>query len=512
MASPGRMCAPAMATQTASCGTRRAILIVSAAALLLYGSTAAPGLTWAHFGADGGDLLAAAASNGVPHPSGYPLYMLLLQGWLAVGRAFTQAQPARLGALLSVLCASLSAGVTVATAAHLLGSRRGTPLWAGLAGLAWLVAPLVWSQAVITEVYALHALLAATIGWATLTGRGRLLAVALGMSAAHHVTGVLLWPAVLFWLWRQPGASLLRIGRIFAAALLIGALFYLRIPWAAAAAPPVNWGYADNLDGFWWLVSGAAYRDYLLGAPWNDLLGRVTRWAQMIVAQFTPLGLGVALLGLADWDRRSPKLRTFGLLWIVPVSLYAIAYRTVDSHVYLLPVVWMAALWFANGLAVGVDWLQARRPTHVVPDIMLPVAALAVVGLLVSAALRLPELSLRHDRGAEDFLAAAAVILEPDSLVISRSDAQTFALWYGVWGSDALAETPGLVLVNDALYHFAWYRRLLVDLYPQVPGMGGPFGELLQANRKVRPIFLAEPLPELPGTRQAVGPFWRLGP
>ena len=41
--------------------------------------TAAPGLTWAHFGADGGDLLAAAAVHGIPHPPGYPLYLLLLR-------------------------------------------------------------------------------------------------------------------------------------------------------------------------------------------------------------------------------------------------------------------------------------------------------------------------------------------------------------------------------------------------------------------------------------------------
>jgi len=42
------------------------------AALVLYARTLAPGLTWAHHAADGGDLLAAALTVGVPHPSGYP--------------------------------------------------------------------------------------------------------------------------------------------------------------------------------------------------------------------------------------------------------------------------------------------------------------------------------------------------------------------------------------------------------------------------------------------------------
>lgn len=515
----------AMPEQAESWWSRRAVLTVSAAALLLYGSTAAPGLTWAHFGADGGDLLAAAVTNGVPHPPGYPLYILLLQGWLGLGRALLPLEPAQFGTLLSVLCAGLSAGLTVATAAHLLrghlsASRQAAPwvrpLWAALAGLAWMAAPLVWSQAIITEVYALHMLLAAAIGWATLTGRGRLLAPALGLGLAHHVTSVLLWPAVLLWLWQQPGARLARIGRILGAALLIGGVFYLRIPWAAAAAPPVNWGYADTFDGFWWLVSGQAYRGYLFGVPPADLPGRAASWAQVIAAQFTPLGLGVALAGLADWDRHWPRLRTFSLLWVVPVSVYSITYHTVDSQIYLLPVIWMAALWFANGLAVGVDWLQRIRaaflPGVTPPARMLALAALVATGLIGVAALRLPEMSLRHDRAAQDFLTQAAATLEPNSLVISRSDAQTFALWYGVWGSDALDGVPGLVLINDALYHFDWYRRLLADLYPQVPGIGGPFNDLLRANAALRPIFLAEPLTDLPGAHRAAGPFWRLEP
>ncbi len=60
-----------------------AVLLSTGLAFLLYWWTAAPGLSWAHQGADGGELLAAAVRNGVPHPPGYPLYIWLLQGWLS---------------------------------------------------------------------------------------------------------------------------------------------------------------------------------------------------------------------------------------------------------------------------------------------------------------------------------------------------------------------------------------------------------------------------------------------
>ena len=42
-----------------------------------YSLTLAPGLTWANHGEDGGDLITAAATLGVAHPTGYPTYLLL---------------------------------------------------------------------------------------------------------------------------------------------------------------------------------------------------------------------------------------------------------------------------------------------------------------------------------------------------------------------------------------------------------------------------------------------------
>src|SRR5262245_45559461 len=96
-------------------------LVCAGLALLLYGWSAAPGLTWAHEAADGGELLAAAWSRGVPHPPGYPLYTVLLRLWLTAGRWLNPAGDlARFGNLLSVLCAAIGVGVTVFVAGRSL--------------------------------------------------------------------------------------------------------------------------------------------------------------------------------------------------------------------------------------------------------------------------------------------------------------------------------------------------------------------------------------------------------
>ncbi|CAN5618061.1 DUF2723 domain-containing protein [soil metagenome] len=487
-------------------------------AFALYVWTAAPDITWAHQGADGAELLAAAVSNGVPHPPGYPLYMWLLQGWLRFSQlGLGHSDLAWRGALLSTVCAAVSVGITVWIAGHLLQSHPGQWLWATGAGLAWAISPLLWSQAVITEVYALHALLVALLGWVILVKGGRFVylipIVALGV--AHHLTFILLLPAVLYFVWVSRGGTMRQLGYTVGALALGGILgfaFYLRIPLVAAGGvagpPPVDWGYADNLAGFWWLISGAAYRSYLFSAPSSTMLSRVASWAYTLTNQYTVVGLGLALIGLNQWDRNKPDLRNLSLLWVVPISIYAIGYYTRDSDIYLLPVGWMMALWLATGLADAHNWLQIRWSARSMPTIA---AIVLAMGLLVLGIIRLPMLSLRQDREARQFLDSSIAVLPPNSIVISREDNDTFALWYGAWASgELLHQTPNVVLINDSLYQFPWYQRLITALYPDVVGNSQSVAEILAANHGVHPIFFSTETSLVPAEQlEKVGSLWR---
>jgi hypothetical protein len=513
-----------------------AALGISAAAFLVYYLTLAPGLTWAHQGADGGELIAAAVVNGVPHPPGYPLYMLLLGLWLNLGRLLLPSADLNwLGALLSAACAAGSAGVTFLTARHLLRDTAHAPLWAALGALAWAISPLLWMQAVIAEVYALHSLLLALLGWAVLVHPDRpwyvVAPVALGV--ANHLTSVLLLPAAAYALWAQsrtPGDTSLRTAprssprsylpaslrglAFLALGLLIGALFYLRTPLVAAAAPPVNWGYADNWDGFWWLVSGAAYRGYLFSSPADSWLTRLAGWAYTVTAQYTPIGLALALVGLAHWDRVTPWLRNFSLLWLGPISLYAIAYYTRDSDIYLLPVGWLMALWLSVGLAQVAAWLTGRfggsaRPQGTRSSTLL--GGVVAVSLIALGAWRWGGISLADDREARDYLQGVQAVLEPNSIVVTLDDKATFALWYGAWGSGELfAAVEGVTPVNESLYQFDWYRRLQGDLHPDIEGIDESVDAILAANRGERPIFFAQ-LPTYVAQTDLIqtGPLWR---
>ena len=332
-----------------------------------------------------------------------------------------------------------------------------------------------------------------------------LLGLLMGLGLSHHLTSVLLWPALLYALVNARGRRALLPA--LTTALAIAALLYARIPFAAAghgAPPPVNWGYAVTWDGFWWLVGGAAYRDYLFAVPWSALPGRLAAAARVLVDQYTPLGAAVVLIGLAVWEQNAWPRRVLALLWIVPVSLYAVGYNTVDSHVYLLPVVWLAALWGALGLQTVAAWWA--RYLHAAAT---PTTALAAgIALALLVAWRLPQLSLRIDTEAHDYLQSLAAHVEPHSLVVTRTDAATFALWYGVWAGDDFAAVPGVIPVNDSLYPYAWYRRLLAARYPDVPGISESLAAAIAANRD-RPIFFTEP-PEPAMRAVQSGPVWRL--
>lgn len=508
-------------------------LIATGMAFFLYLASAPPGLTWAHFGADGAELLAAARSNGVPHPPGYPLYIVLLQSWLRVAGSLTQGQNfAWYGNVLSCLVAALSVGITVQVVRKLLVAQPLWPwFWAGVTGLAWAVAPLAWGQAVITEVYALHMLLVALLGLVLFAPGARWwwLTLVIAFGVAHHLTFFLLLPAVLYYRWRTTGSgwrALWQTASIMALGVVIGLLFYIRIPLAAATQlpSPINWGYPKDWAGFWWLVSGAAYRGYLFSAPSSTILGRVAAWANTLTTQYTPVGLALALLGLSHWDRHHGDLRNFSLLWIIPISLYSINYYTRDSEIYLLPVVWLSAIWLGVGLSVVLAWLKTEGPEwwqRVRPQtpwafnqIAFGLAGVVLVGLIGLTGWRWSTQSLHQDHQVDTFINGTLSVIEDDSIIVSSADAETFALWYAAWGNGVLLEhAPKVVLLNYALYQFPWYQQLMAITYPDVVGNSTSFEEVLARNAGRRAIYFSEKFSFWPAEQmEPAGPLWRYLP
>jgi hypothetical protein len=546
-------------------------------ALALYARTLAPGLTWAHHAADGGDLLAAALTRGVPHPSGYPTYQMLLRAAIAL----FPGEPARAGNWLSALCAAAAAALFADLAGRVLArivsggtkclsenSAEAAPmppvagvgaraagfrisskpnlraLAALVAALTWAASPIFWGQAVVTEVYALNALLVVVLlwllwrwreavdaggrgapGWAWLVGAG----LALGLGLGNHLTLLLMLPGATVWLWagrRDAGRTLARDVLAALGAAVLGFAVYAYLPLAAAVEPPVNWGDPRTPAQLWALVSGEVYRGLVFGLPPAYLPGRLGAWSAEALRQFGgPWGVILALIGLWRLDRHLHAWWQATLVTFVAYSVYAIGYNTPDSFVYLIPAGCVAALWLAAGLAwvleaatqglarisMSNEELSAghaapaggcgvtgggasSRASAWVLRATLVVLVLAVPA--ISAARFWGENDLSHDREASNFVTRALVDAAPDALILTSSDGPTFALWYTVYG---LGQRTDIAPVNVSLVSFDWYRRTLAGRYPDLAAALSVFDPTrptawLGALAAGRPLYRAETL------------------
>ncbi|MGI8914682.1 MAG: protein O-mannosyl-transferase family [Chloroflexota bacterium] len=179
-------------------------VLVGVFTLLLYLPTVAPTVTLRNNGGDSGDLVRAAWTLGVPHPTGYPLWVLLAHAatWLPFG------EPAYRVALLSALAAA--GGVAMAALAAQEVLRHAVPDIAGglgaigpaVGGAVLGCSLLFWQQATIPETYALDSFLIALGMWLLLRwlrGVGPLWPVSLvaALALANHLVSLSLLAALI---------------------------------------------------------------------------------------------------------------------------------------------------------------------------------------------------------------------------------------------------------------------------------------------------------------------------
>src|SRR5207248_4403912 len=169
---------------------------VFACAAALYAHTLAPSV----MPGDYAEFQMCAAVLGVPHPTGYPLYVLL-------GKLFTLLPAGDVAYRVNLSSAVYMAGavgLTYAIAVRLIGSLGARAWWwAAATGAAFFtLSPTVWAMALVARSYALNALLVSAVVFSLISWRrtrrpGWFYAscALIGLSMVHHGTTYLLLPA-----------------------------------------------------------------------------------------------------------------------------------------------------------------------------------------------------------------------------------------------------------------------------------------------------------------------------
>ena len=330
--------------------------------LVLYLRTLAPTVLPIEFPylADSPMLQMQACVLGIPHPTGYPTYLMLthLFTYLPFGDCAYRVNLAS--------AAYASSAVLLVFVAGLSLSRRVVAAVA--AALAFGIGSTFWSQAVIAEVYTLNALFVALVLVVLLVWRERrrdryllLAAFCVGLSATNHMTAGLLLPATLLFVamadWRKLVDSRLVLKGI--GLFLLGLTPYLYLPIRASMDPPFANNNPTSLERFWWLVSGGDLHGSLFRFGPTELPGRTVLYVDHLTSNFSWWLLAAGVMGLVAIlmrDRAVALLLGFLFFgWL----LFALEDAIPDVAVYFIPTYLVLSLWIAVGLGLAMEKAEA---------------------------------------------------------------------------------------------------------------------------------------------------------
>jgi hypothetical protein len=492
----------------------RVAAAVALVALIPYFLTVPAGL---QFG-DGTELATSAYVLGVPHPTGYPAYMLLLHLWMM---AMAIGEPILRSCLFNMVCISLTGGLTGAIFLRVV--RQVFPGWnpkakilASVAvGLLYPVLRFPWSAAIITEVYALQVLLAVATFLAILRLLDRptalrwiVVAILCALNLAHHRLGLFpTFAGVMGGLWLTRKIGLRPTAGGWAFLLLLPLALYLYLPIRANSNPPINWGNTRTLAATLTHIRGgeyigdrflrpapgqtftnATYRGFVANQTGQYLADLATMWGaprQNETTRFDPLtrrefyepagptGWVLALTTLA--------LATYGLwtLWSVPrlrvllgcilvggggSALTGYLYNIPDIRDYNLLIIWGGALLATLGGAALIQF-QVLTPRGAGP--FHPAAAwLWLLLPLVVFFGNLPEHRAARAYSANAELMASIVlpesmdILPPDSILITTGDDEIFQSWYT---QQVRGLRRDVLVFGGNFVAVPWYRGFFTD-------------------------------------------------
>jgi hypothetical protein len=464
----------------------------------LYFSMLPDRLTGSNFAGDSGDFLAAVLTRGVPHPTGYPTYLMLS----AFAVAIPFGTPYFRLALLSAISASLASMLFMLWMQKFILENHKFSKWiAFITAVTFGTIPLFWSQAVIVEVYALNSLFFLGVIWwiglliTTTNSNLKLflwcaLALEGGLACGMHATILLMFPVLIlaFIDFGCRGQSwkiiILQIGFF-----MTGMLIYLILPVRAFNYPPINWGNAQNLDGFLWMISGKPYQGLLTAVSPGTTLKNTANLMRVFLDQ---LSLPVFTLGLAGSILGTFKILRIKwlILWLTCVYfLFTLNYHTEDVIVYLIPAFTGFLCWVAVLLSKFVDFNWHAIKAGQITLVLFSVYIFARPIFFYS------EIDPRKDYSPATFAESYLDYVPAGAILIAQSDEDIFPLWYYHFG---LGYRPDVRVIALPLTQFRWYQETFQKTYPDitvpsfVDSQNANWGREIPGLNQTRPVCTSE--------------------
>jgi hypothetical protein len=436
--------------------------------------------TWAQ-ASDTGEMQTVPYILGIPHPTGFPLFVLL--GWVFSHIVAVSTVAWRMNLLSALEMAGAAAVI------RLLALSLGAAELPALgASLVFAVTNVAWTKGSHTDVHALSLLLSlltflAIVRFAQTDRQSALIwgALAFGLGLATHPVvlwcGLPLLAAVVVVARRNLKEAALLLG-VAAAPLLLYAYLPIRSAIVAAQGldpagkPPFDghgaafWDYNHprTLSGFLAEVSGSQFRaPAMLGSIFNvpQYPRYALAWWHDASAQLLFVTIVLALFGIAAVARTPGRLRLGGLAILVGAVAavpFAYAYTAeADFTRYLFPSLAITAVFSALGSQLVA--VNARRTATT----WLGLGLLGIAFLLYQA--NSANFAARDDRGGQAMVDQIRAILPDNAVVVCDwLDGTEFA--YAAYVERSLGRR--LVILyssHDVEYYLKWAKQYPVFVY-----------------------------------------------
>ncbi len=345
----------------------------------LYLLTLAPGVV----GGDAGEHQFAVPLLGIPHTTGYPLYVLIGKLWTLLLPLGTMAWRMNLFSAFGGALAAATTTLTVYRLAQTLTThhtpRTISPVtWPGalVAGIALAFGLTLWQWSIIAGVRSFNVFFFAlltleAIIWANLRQQSHprqaertllWLALTVGLSLAHHRTTIFYLPLLVGWIWWYHRRLIRQPKRIVILALLALAplSLYLFIYLRGLNNPPYTHEPIYNLQSFWFLVGSGDSKGLFFSIDPAYLPARLAFiWAD-ILKQISWPGVLLAIIGAFSLIRRGLPHFIFQGTLVLFLLLFTLDFEVVNLNEaptwYLMPAYFIFAVWLGLGVNTTLDF------------------------------------------------------------------------------------------------------------------------------------------------------------
>ncbi len=441
------------------------------------------------YGGDSGDLVTAAATFGVPHPPGFPLYTFL--GWLLTRLPFFT--PAWSVGLLSSLPHALTL-VFVFFIVHRLTKDGIAALFscAVLAGnylfFLYSVTPEVFGLLDVFIVLLIYLLM----GWGETgrTGYLYLAAVIFGFALGHHQLILFLVPAGAYFIGKQRNALQKKKNKPNTVSfikllgfIILGLTPYLYVMIAAHGDSIINWDRPTSLPRLLHLILRLDYGTFVTNNSYGVLLVnrmlQLVAYAKFILTDMTSVGIALVLCGLY-WLYRNQRVigywLSFSLITIGPAFFFYAGYPLANNFTlgtyerFLLPSYVLLSIIVGFGLVqlqhiVGRLCDRFTTPAHGRTIVYLVVIVFFAYPLTMLSITVWRFWGIGQDRTADNLGVDILATTTPQSLILLNRDTPLFITQYVRY---AALVRPDTIVLHISLLGMAPYLETIGRVFPEV--------------------------------------------